>query len=271
MQVVFPTSQHALGELEGWHYSYPVHEFSALGPDDAGEYIMVPRENFTMRFMDGRVFHTKSEQRWRDFDIRILEAEKLKRPNDTRVSLLPGAHIQPGGRQRARPGRVSEAHRLGRVVRGSLLLAVGAGPDPGEDGPRPDVEIQTGVRARPKPRRAPVRACCLGAEASRRLRWRKRRIVARGMPFPAPRPRLHVRQARRRASLPESWHVVSSLRKSTIATRRSSWWCTGTFWRIWPRTSFGRVKCQRCARFSFPWTRAARDECCMVRETEGKD
>ena len=86
MQVVFPTSQHALGELDGWHYSYPVHEFSALGRDDAGEYIVVPRENFRMRFMDGKVFHTKSEQRWRDFDIRILEAEKLKRPNDTRVS-----------------------------------------------------------------------------------------------------------------------------------------------------------------------------------------
>ena len=86
MQVVFPTSQHALGELDGWHYSYPVHEFSALGRDDAGEYIVVPRENFRMRFMDGKVFHTKSEQRWRDFDIRILEAEKIKRPNDTRVS-----------------------------------------------------------------------------------------------------------------------------------------------------------------------------------------
>lgn len=86
MQVAFPTSQHALGELDGWHYSYPVHEFSALGRDDAGEYIVVPRENFRMRFMDGKVFHTKSEQRWRDYDIRILEAEKLKRPNDTRVS-----------------------------------------------------------------------------------------------------------------------------------------------------------------------------------------
>ena len=86
MQVVFPTSQHALGELDGWHYSYPVHEFSALGRVDAGEYIVVPRENFRMRFMDGKVFHTKSEQRWRDFDIRILEAEKIKRPNDTRVS-----------------------------------------------------------------------------------------------------------------------------------------------------------------------------------------
>ena len=86
MQVVFPTSEHALGELDGWHYSYPVHEFSALGRDDAGEYIAVPRENFRIRFMDGKVFHTKSEQRWRDFDIRILEAEKLKRPNDTRVS-----------------------------------------------------------------------------------------------------------------------------------------------------------------------------------------
>jgi hypothetical protein len=86
MQVVFPTSQHALGELDGWHYSYPVHEFSALGRDDAGEYIVVPRENFRMRFMDGKVFHTKSEQRWRDFDIRILEAEKIKRHNDTRVS-----------------------------------------------------------------------------------------------------------------------------------------------------------------------------------------
>ena len=86
MQVVFPTSQHALGELDGWHYSYPVHEFSALGRDDAGDYIVVPRENFRMRFMDGKVFHTKSEQRWRDFDVRILEAEKLKRPNDTRVA-----------------------------------------------------------------------------------------------------------------------------------------------------------------------------------------
>jgi hypothetical protein len=86
MQVVFPTSQHALGELDGWHYSYPVHEFSALGSDHTGEYIVVPRENFRMRFMDGKVFHTKSEQRWRDFDIRILEAEKLRRPNDTRVS-----------------------------------------------------------------------------------------------------------------------------------------------------------------------------------------
>jgi len=86
MQVVFPTSQHALGELDGWHYSYPVHEFSALGRDDAGEYIVVPRENFRMRFMDGKVFHTKSEQRWRDFDIRILEAERIKRPKDTRVS-----------------------------------------------------------------------------------------------------------------------------------------------------------------------------------------
>ena len=86
MQVVFPTSQHALGELDGWHYSYPVHEFSALGSDHTGEYIVVPRENFRMRFMDGKVFHTKSEQRWRDFDIRILEAEKVKRPNDTRVS-----------------------------------------------------------------------------------------------------------------------------------------------------------------------------------------
>ena len=86
MQVVFPTSEHALGEIDGWHYSYPVHEFSALGRDHTGEYIVVPRENFKMRFMDGKVFHTKSEQRWRDFDIRILEAEKVKRPNDTRVS-----------------------------------------------------------------------------------------------------------------------------------------------------------------------------------------
>jgi len=88
MQVVFPTSQHddALGSLDGWHYSYPVHEVSALGRDNAGEYIVVPGDNFKMRFMDGKVFHTKSEQRWRDFDIRILEAEKLKRPNDTRVS-----------------------------------------------------------------------------------------------------------------------------------------------------------------------------------------
>ena len=86
MQVVFPTSQHALGELEGWHYHYPVHEVSALGHDHSGEYITVPRETFRMRFMDGQVFHGKSQQRWRDFDIRILEAEKLKRPNDTRVA-----------------------------------------------------------------------------------------------------------------------------------------------------------------------------------------
>ena len=86
MQVVFPTSQHALGELEGWHYHYPVHEVSALGHDHSGEYIVVPRENFRMQFMHGQVFHTKSEQRWRDFDIRILEAEKLKRPDDTRVA-----------------------------------------------------------------------------------------------------------------------------------------------------------------------------------------
>ena len=86
MQVVFPTSQHALGELEGWHYHYPVHEVSALGPDHAGEYIIVPRDTFAMRFMHGRVFHTKSEQRWRDFDVRILEAEKVKAPNDSRVA-----------------------------------------------------------------------------------------------------------------------------------------------------------------------------------------
>ena len=86
MQVVFPTSKHALGELDGWHYSYPVHEVSALGRDHTGEYIVVPRETFKMRFMDGQVFHTKSEQRWRDFDIRILEAEKLKRPDDVRVA-----------------------------------------------------------------------------------------------------------------------------------------------------------------------------------------
>ena len=86
MQVVFPTSQHALGELEGWHYHYPVHEVSALGPDHAGEYIIVPHDTFTMRFMHGRVFHTKSEQRWRDFDVRILEAEKVKAPNDSRVA-----------------------------------------------------------------------------------------------------------------------------------------------------------------------------------------
>jgi hypothetical protein len=86
MQVVFPTSEHALGELDGWHYSYPVHEVSALGQDHTGEYIVVPGETFKMRFMDGKVFHTKSEQRWRDFDIRILEAEKLKSPDDVRVA-----------------------------------------------------------------------------------------------------------------------------------------------------------------------------------------
>ena len=102
MQVMFPTSQHGLGELDGWHYSYPVHEFSALGLDDAGEYIVVPRENFRMRFMDGKVFHTKSEQRWRDFDIRILEAEKLKRPNDKRVSFyLARTYNQVGDNERA--------------------------------------------------------------------------------------------------------------------------------------------------------------------------
>ena len=49
MQVVFPTSQHALGEPDGWHYSYPVHEFSGLGHDNAGEHIAVPQELFRTR------------------------------------------------------------------------------------------------------------------------------------------------------------------------------------------------------------------------------
>ena len=37
-----------------------------------------------MEWIDG-VQHNKSEVRWREYDLRLLREEKVKRPGDTRI------------------------------------------------------------------------------------------------------------------------------------------------------------------------------------------
>ena len=71
------------GQDDGWHYYYPVHEVSVLGRQRGGHSTEFHKE-VAMEWIDG-VQHNKSEVRWREYDLRLLREEKVKRPGDTRI------------------------------------------------------------------------------------------------------------------------------------------------------------------------------------------
>lgn len=94
MQVAWPTP--ALGTLDGWHYTYPVHEVSGLGRTHGGESVALPHDSTAMVWIDG-IVHNKSQVRWRDFDLRVLTAEAAARPDDGRIQFyLARTHMQLG-------------------------------------------------------------------------------------------------------------------------------------------------------------------------------
>ena len=72
------------GTVDAWHYTYPVHEVTSLGRNHGGEGVEFHSDS-AMVWIDG-VDHNKSEVRWREFDLRILNEEKAKKPDDARIS-----------------------------------------------------------------------------------------------------------------------------------------------------------------------------------------
>jgi hypothetical protein len=99
MQVAWPTP--SLGSLDGWHYTYPVHEVSGLGRTHGGESVALPHDSAAMVWIEG-VSHNKSKVRWREFDLRVLTAEADAKPGDARVQFyLARTYMQLGEYERA--------------------------------------------------------------------------------------------------------------------------------------------------------------------------
>ncbi|CAL5221709.1 g3950 [Coccomyxa viridis] len=88
---IFPTE--GLGETKaGWHYVYPVHEVPAheqlayMNVDCVNDVLNAP--GIVVQGM--QISHDKSPQRWKNLDLPLLEEERKKKPDDTRVAFYLG-------------------------------------------------------------------------------------------------------------------------------------------------------------------------------------